>query len=112
MSKYRKLSHTFYKCDYHIVWTPKYRFRILNGDISSQLSRDIHALSLMKDVLVEELNVQIDHVHMLCSIPPKLSISGFMGFLKGKTAIKILRSYPRLKKSLIGAIIFGQGAIL
>lgn len=112
MSKYRKLSHTFYKCDYHIVWTLKYRYRILEGSISSQLSRDIHVLSSMKEVQVEELNIQKDHVHLLCSIPPKLSVSGFMGFLKGKTAIKVMRSYPQLKKSHTGAIIFGQEATL
>jgi len=98
MGKYRQLSHTTYKCEYHIVWTPKYRYRILKDGISSELKRDIYGLCSMKEVLIEELNIQPDHVHMLCSIPPKLSISSFMGFLKGKTAIKILRSYANLRK--------------
>ena len=52
----------------------------------------------MKDVLIEELNVQADHVHLQCSIPPRLSVSSYMGFLKGKLAIKIFRSYPKLKQ--------------
>lgn len=112
MSKYRKLSHSFYKCDYHIVWTPKYRYRVLKEGISSLLSRDIYGLSSMKEVLVAELNIQQDHVHMLCSIPPKLSVSSYMGFLKGKTAIKVMQSYPKLKKSLIGEITFGHEVIL
>ncbi len=108
MSKYRKLSHTIYKCDYHIVWVPKYRYRILKGEVSSFVHSEIYKLSSMKAVGVEELNIQKDHVHMLCSIPPKLSISTFMGFMKGKLAIKLLKSYPQLKKSYIGGIIFGQ----
>ena len=98
MGKYRKLSHTVYKCDYHIVWTPKYRYKVLKNEISSLLNRDIYGLSSMKDVEVEELNIQNDHVHLLCSVPPKLSISSYMGFLKGKTAIKVFKSYPKLKK--------------
>ena len=98
MGKYRKLSHTTYKCEYHIVWTPKYRFRVLKDGIASEITRDIYGLSSMKEVVIEELNVQPDHIHLYCSIPPKLSISSYMGFLKGKTAIKILRSYPMLRK--------------
>jgi len=98
MGKYRKLSHTVYKCDYHIVWTPKYRYKVLKNEVASLLNRDIYGLSSMKEVQVEELNIQNDHVHLLCSVPPKLSISNYMGFLKGKTAIKVMRSYPKLKK--------------
>ena len=111
MSKYRKLSHTFYKCDYHVVWTPKYRYRVLEGETSSLLSSDIYGLSSMKDVKVEELNIRCDHIDMMCSIPTKLSVSSYIGFLKGKTAIKVMKSYPKLKKSPIGEIIFGQGGI-
>ena len=92
MGNYRKLSQTEYKCEYHIVWTPKYRYKILKGTIASQILRDIHALSRMKDVLVEELSVQEDHIHLHCSIPPKISVSTYMGFLKGKLAIKIFQS--------------------
>ena len=100
MGNYRKLSHTVNKCEYHIVWTPKYRYKILKGEIASQIMRDIHTLSSMKDVLVEEQSVQEDHVHLHCSVPPKVSLSNYMGFLKGKIAIKIFRSYPKLKQKL------------
>ena len=100
MGKYRKLSHTMYKCEYHIVWTPKYRYRILKNELASELQRDLYGLSSMKEVLIEELNVQPDHVHLFCSIPPKLSISSYMGFLKGKSAIKILQSYSNLRKKV------------
>ncbi len=98
MGKYRRLTHVVYKCDYHIVFTPKYRFRILTGHVSSMLEHDILTICEWKDVIVEEMNIQPDHVHMIVSIPPKVSVSDFMGILKGKTAIKLFKSYPNLKK--------------
>lgn len=98
MSKYRKLTHVVYRCDYHIVFAPKYRFRILTGAIAEMVERDIRALSAWRDVEVWELSVQPDHVHLVCSIPPKVSVSQFMGLLKGKLAIKLFRSYPKLRK--------------
>jgi putative transposase len=62
------------------------------------LEHDIRAISDWKDVVVDELNIQEDHVHMVVSIPPKVSVSDFMGILKGKTTIKLFKSYPNLKK--------------
>jgi REP-associated tyrosine transposase len=98
MGKYRRLSHVVYQCTYHVVWVPKYRYRILTGAVAELMDRDIRMLCEWKDVEVLELNVQVDHVHALLSIPPKISISTFMGFLKGKLAIKVMKSYPRLRK--------------
>ena len=62
------------------------------------LKQDIRTISDYKEVVVEELNIQKDHVHMIVSIPPKVSVSDFMGILKGKTAIKLFKSCPNLKK--------------
>lgn len=98
MGKYRKLSHVVYQCTYHIVWVPKYRYRVLTGAIQELVEHDIRALCTWKDVEVIELNVQSDHVHLVCSIPPKLSVSNVLGVLKGKLAIKLFKSYPALKK--------------
>ena len=103
MSKYKKLSHVIYKCDYHIVWVPKYRLRILKGNIKELVAKDIQSLCSWKSCEVQELNVQEDHIHLLVSVPPKVSISKLMGILKGKIAIKLFKSYPKLKQ----AIIFG-----
>jgi len=97
-SKYRKLSHVVYKCDYHIVWTPKYRFRVLFGEVKSLVENDIRMLCEWKGVDILEMNVQIDHIHLVCSIPPKVSVSVLMGTLKGKLAIKLFKSYPKLKE--------------
>ncbi|MFV0573516.1 MAG: IS200/IS605 family transposase [Xanthomarina gelatinilytica] len=98
MSKYKKQSHVIYKCDYHIVWTPKYRFMILKGGIKALVEEDLRMLCEWKQCEVQELNVQEDHIHMLVSIPPKVSVSKLLGILKGKLAIKLFKSYPKLKQ--------------
>ena len=100
MSKFKKLSHFIYRCAYHIVWRPKYRYRVLEGLVQEQLSTDIRTLLEWKECELIEMNIQKDHVHLIVSVPPKLSISKLMGILKGKTAIKIFKSYPQLKQKL------------
>ena len=112
MSEYKKLSHVIYRCTYHIVWTPKYRFRILEGLVKELLTKDIQMLLEWKSCELIEMNIQMDHIHLIVSIPPKISISQLMGVLKGKTAIKIFKSYPQLKKKPYWAIIFGQEDIV
>ena len=97
-SKYKKLSHVVYKCDYHLVWTPKYRFRVLFGEVKVLVENDLRMLCEWKGVEIIEMNVQLDHVHVVCSVPPKVSISELMGTLKGKLAIKLFKSYPKLKQ--------------
>jgi len=98
MSKYKKLSHVVYKCDYHIVWVPKYRFRILHGEIKKLIEEDIRMLCEWKRCEVQEMSVQNDHIHLVVSIPPKVSVSQMMGILKGKLAIKLFKSYPKMKQ--------------
>ncbi len=98
MGKYRKLTHVVYRCDYHIVFVPKYRYRVLEGVIAEALEKDIRRICSWKEVQIDEMSIQRDHVHILVSIPPKISISEFMGALKGKTAIRIFKSYPGLRK--------------
>ena len=98
MSRYKKLSHVIYHHQFHIVWTPKYRYRVLEGLIKELLIEDIQMLCEWKGVEVVELSIQLDHIHIVVSVPPKVSISSLMGMLKGKTAIKIFKSYPALKK--------------
>jgi putative transposase len=98
MGKFKKLSHVFYKCEYHIVFVPKYRYRILTGLVKTLVEHDIYMISQWKEAEIQELSIQPDHIHVVCSVPPKVSISEFMGTLKGKLAIKLFKSYPDLKK--------------
>jgi putative transposase len=81
-----------------VVWTPKYRFQVLRDIVADALEDKIRAICAWKDVEILEMNIQPDHVHMVCSIPPKMSVSEFMGVLKGKTAIMMFKSYPTLRK--------------
>ena len=98
MGKYKKLSHAIYYCKYHIVWVPKYRYRVLKGAIKEMLDRDIRGMSEWMGCEVEELNVQEDHVHVVVSIPPKVSVSEYVGTVKGKTAIKLFKSYGGMRQ--------------
>jgi len=108
--RFRKLSHTIYECKYHVVFTPKYRYRILKGDVGRYVEQEIYALCRQKDgVEVLELNIQADHVHMVFWLPPKYSVSDFMGFLKGKLALRMFRRYEHLGKRYWGRHVWARG---
>ena len=98
MSRFKKLSHTIWHCQYHVVWTPKYRYRVLDGRIKQEVGNCIRAFSEQKKCEVVELNVQIDHVHLIVSIPPKLSVSSYVGMVKGRTAIRVLQRFRELRQ--------------
>ena len=98
MSRFRRLSQTIWHCQYHIVWAPKYRFRILEGRIAEEVENYVRAFSEQQSCEIVELNVQADHVHLLVFVPPKFSISDYVGKIKGRTAIRILNKYKKLKK--------------
>jgi len=94
MSQYRKISHVIYNHTYHIVWTPQYRYRVWEGVLNELLDTDIRMLCEWKGADVLELSIHRDHVHMVVSVPPRVSISELMGAVKGKTAIKYLKATP------------------
>ena len=97
MSRFRKLSHTLWHCQYHIVWVPKYRYRILTGKVATEVERCIRAFSEQKHCEIIEMNVQIDHVHLIVMVPPKTSISEYVGTVKGRTAIRVFNKFRDLK---------------
>ena len=78
MSRFRKLSHTIWHCQYHIVWVPKYRYRILTGRVSEEVGWSIRAFTEHQKGEVVELDVQLNHVHLLVKVPPKVSVSSFV----------------------------------
>lgn len=98
MTKWKKLSHTIYQCKYHIVWCPKYRYRILKSAVAEFVEQTLRMLCEWQNIEILEMNVKEDQIHMILSIPPRLSISEVMGMLKGKTAIKLFKSFPALRK--------------
>ncbi|WP_408608754.1 IS200/IS605 family transposase [Alkaliphilus serpentinus] len=91
------LSHTVWNCKYHIVFAPKYRRQIIYGKIKEDIGKIIRKLCDYKDVEIIEANACPDHIHMLVSIPPKLSVSQFMGYLKGKSSLMIFDRHANLK---------------
>ena len=97
MSRFRKLSHSIWHCQYHIVWVPKYRFRILTGRVGQEVANCIRAFAVQMKSEIVELNVQADHIHLLVMIPPKISISQYVGTMKGRTAIRVFNKFRDLK---------------
>ena len=90
------LAHTKWKCQYHIVFIPKYRKKVLYGKVKDDVREVIRTLCKYKNVEIIEGAVCIAHVHLCLSIPPKMSISEFMGYLKGKSALMIYDRHPEL----------------
>ncbi len=98
MSRFRKLSHTIWHCQYHVVWTPKYRYRILNGAVAQEVDRCIRGFSEQLRCEVIELNIQLDHVHVLLMVPPKVALSAYVGTVKGRTAIRVFNRFRHLRR--------------
>lgn len=91
------LSHTKWDCQYHIIFTPKYRRKVIYGKIRSDIGKYLRRLCEYKGVEIVEANACSDHIHMLVKVPPKISISSFMGYLKGKSALMIYDAHANLK---------------
>ena len=91
------LAHTKWNCKYHIVFAPKYRRQVIYGQIRSDIGVIIRKLCEYKGVEIIEAEACPDHIHMLVSIPPKYSVSQFMGYLKGKSSLMIYEQFPNLK---------------
>jgi putative transposase len=97
MAKWKKSAHVVYQCSYHLVWTPKYRYRILQGEVREFVERKIRAVCEWKQVEILEMTMMPDHIHMVAIIPPKLAISELIGILKGKMAIAVFQQHNKLR---------------
>ena len=91
------LSHTRWNCKYHIVFAPKFRRQAIHGKLKVDIGRTLRVLSERKHVVIEEAELCPDHIHMLVSIPPNLSVSQFVGYLKGKSSLMIFDRHANLK---------------
>ena len=96
-NKANSLAHTKWVCKYHIVFTPKYRRKVIYNQYRESLSTILKPLCSYKGVEIIEGHLMQDHVHMLVSIPPKLSVAQFMGYLKGKSALMMFDKHANLK---------------
>ncbi|WP_427112560.1 IS200/IS605 family transposase [Megasphaera sueciensis] len=91
------LAHTKWRCKYHLVFAPKYRRQLIYGKLKKDIGKILRELCSRKDVEILEANACRDHIHMLVSIPPKLSVSAFVGYLKGKSSLIIFERHGQLK---------------
>ena len=92
-----QLSHTKWNCQYHIVFIPKYRRKAIYGKLRRDIGKYLRRLCEYKGVEIIEANACSDHIHMLLRIPPKLSVSQFMGYMKGKSSLMIFDEHANLK---------------
>ena len=103
------LKHTRWDWKYHVVFIPKYRRKNIYGWIRTELGPIIRELAQQKEAVVEEGHLMADHVHMLLSIPPKYSVSGVVGFIKGKSAIAIARRFMDRARNFVGQNFWAGG---
>jgi len=103
------LAHTRWMCKYHIVFTPKYRRKVIYNQYKASIAEIIRLLCKYKGVEIIEGQLMPDHIHMLVSIPPKISVSSFMGYLKGKSALMIFEKHSNLKYKFGNRYFWAEG---
>ena len=106
---YNSLSHSKWDCKYHLVFVPKWRRKVLYGNIRTALGPIFHELARQKECAIHEGHIMPDHVHMLISIPPKYAVASVIGFLKGKSAITIARKFSGKQKNFTGEHFWARG---
>lgn len=106
---YQSLSHSKWDCKYHIVFTPKYRRKVMFGEIRKFLGPIFHELARQKECRIVEGHLMPDHVHMCIEIPPKYAVSSVIGFLKGKSAIAIARQFRGKQRNFSGENFWARG---
>ncbi len=109
MNDVRSLNHTVWECKYHIVWIPKYRKKVLYGQIRKHLGDVFRGLARQKESKVVEGHLMLDHIHMLISVPPKYAVAQVVGFIKGKSAIHIARGFMGRDRNFTGQHFWARG---
>ena len=109
MEDYKLGSHTVWDCKYHIVWTTKYRYRILGGSVGERCRELIREVCNRNKMQIYAGSMNRDHVHVLVSIPPSLSVSKAVQYMKGKSSHKLLSEFTHLRKRYWGQHLWGRG---
>jgi len=109
MQDYNRGSHTVWDCKYHVVWTTKYRYEILGSDVGKRCRELLREIARSKEMVIYAGSINRDHVHMLIGIPPNLSVSRAVQYLKGKSSHKLLSEYGHLRKRYWGQHLWGRG---
>lgn len=109
MEEYKSLSHTRWQCKYHVIFIPKCRRKRLFGVLRKEIGPVFRRLAQQRECYIEEGHVMPDHVHMLISIPPKLSVSSVIGYIKGKSAIHVARHFLKRERNYAGQQLWARG---
>ncbi len=109
MREITSLSHTRWECKYHVVFIPKCRRKVLFGQIRRELGEVFHRLAGQRESRIEEGHVMSGHVHMMLSIPPKYAVSQVVGYIKGKSAIHVARTYLGRQRNYAGKHFWARG---
>ena len=105
----QSLSHTKWECKYHVIWIPKCRQKVLYGKLRQHLGEMLKDLAKHQGCQILEGHLRPDHIHILISIPPKVSVSTVIGYIKGKSAIAIARTYVGRRKNFAGQSFWARG---
>ena len=109
-SQYKRLSHSVWLCKYHIVFCPKYRYKILEGKAEVFVRNNLYRLCGQKDqVSIEEINIQPDHVHLFIAAPPRLAPADMVQILKSISAKEVFKKFPRIRNQLWGGELWSNG---
>jgi len=109
MNEYESLSHTRWECKYHVVFIPKYRRKTLYKELRRHVGAVFRALAEQRECHIEEGHMRDDHVHMMISIPPKYSVAQVIGYIKGKSAIHIARTFMGKPRNFVGQHFWARG---
>jgi putative transposase len=109
MAEYKQGSHTVWDCKYHLVWTTKYRYPVLVGDVALRCRELIREIARSVEIQIYAGAVNLDHVHLLIGIPPNLAVSRAVQFLKGKSSHRMLNEFPTLRKRYWGQHLWARG---
>jgi len=109
MKDYKAGSHTIGDCKYHVVWVTKYRYAVLGGDVGLRCRELLREIARSQEMIIYAGSVNRDHVHMLIGIPPQLSVSKAVQYLKGKSSHKLLSEYDSLRKRYWGQHLRARG---
>ncbi len=105
----KSTSHAVYEAKYHLVWCPKYRKRVLVGEVGERVKQLFYRIAEQFDFEIDRCEVAEDHIHLLISFPPRYSIAKVVGIIKGISSSKVFEEYPKLKKRLWGGHLWEQG---
>lgn len=109
METAESLCHTRWECKYHVVFIPKYRRKVLYGELRQYLGTLFRELATHRESRVEEGHLMADHVHMMLSIPPKYAVAQVVGYMKGKSAIHVARTYIGTRRNFVGQHFWARG---